>query len=463
MRTKLTLTSNAVRLFSCTRSYGGALVALACLSFNVALAQSTGTIQGVVKDPSGASVAAAEVVLISSATQQKSQTKTNGVGAYSFVFLTPGGYSLSVDHSGFNHLVREKIVVDVAATVVVDVTLQVGAATQTVTVSSAADQLQSATSDLSQVVDNSMMNAMPLSSRNFTQILALSPGVTAGVIDAGALGRNSVNISANGARNWDNNVVMNGMNADNPMSQGFDDAPDKTGIPIPSPDAIEEFKVQTGLYDAQYGKEGGGTVNIVTKSGTNQFHGTGFEFFRNTALDANTFFENASGAPTPVFRQNQYGGTLGGPIVRNKLLFFASYQGTDQANGVSSSSDQTTYLPVMGNRTPQALARYMAVKLGPSGALQSHRIGSNINPVALTILNAKLPGGAYAIPNPCILTNATTGYCPISSPALFHEQQVIANGDINFTANQRLSLKTLYSRDPTSLPFPGEYKCTGFW
>ncbi len=462
MRAEFTLTSNAMRRFSCGRSYGVALAALACLSFNVAFAQSTGTIQGVVKDQSGANVPAAEIVLISSATQQKAQTKTNGVGAYSFVFLTPGEYSLSVDHPGFNHLVRERIVVDVAATVVTDVILQVGSVTQTLTISGAPDQLQTATSDLSQVVDNSMMNAMPLSSRNFTQILALSPGVTAGVIDAGALGRNSVNISANGARNWDNNVVMNGMDADNPMSQGFDDAPDKTGIPIPSPDAIEEFKVQTGLYDAQYGKEGGGTVNIVTKSGTNQFHGTAFEFFRNTALDANNFFENASGAPTPVFRQNQYGGTLGGPIVRNKLLFFVSYEGTDQANGVSSSSNQTTFLPAMGDRSAQALGAIYGGQTGAFGGVAIAPDGSNINPVALAILNAKLPNGSYAIPNPCILTNATTGYCPISSPALFHERQIIANGDMNFTEKQRLSLKTLYSRDPTSLPFQVSTNVLGF-
>jgi hypothetical protein len=426
------------------------------------VAQSTGSVHGLVKDTSGSIVPGARVVLTNAGTKQETQTLTNGAGAYAFAFVSPGEYALTVDHAGFNGFVRDKIPVDVAASVVVDVTLQVGTPTQTVTVSGAPDQLQAATSDLGQVVDNSMMNAMPLSSRNFTQILALSPGVTAGVIDAGALGRNSVNISANGARNWDNNVVMNGMNADNPMSQGFDDAPDKTGIPIPSPDAIEEFKVQTGLYDAEYGKEGGGSVNIVTKSGTNQFHGTAFEFFRNTALDANSFFQNASGAPKPTFRQNQYGGTLGGPVVRNKLLFFVSYEGTDQANGVSSSSNQTTYLPVMGNRSRQALGAIYGGQSGAFGGVAVAPNGSNINPVALSILNAKLPNGEYAVPSPCILTNATTGYCPISSPALFHEKQIIANGDFALAAKQRLSLKTLYSRDPTTLPFQVSTNVLGF-
>jgi hypothetical protein len=433
-----------------------------CLSAWTAAAQSTGSVHGIVKDASGAIVPSAIVALLSTATQQKTQTVTNEAGAYVFAFVPSGEYTLTVEKPSFKRFVREKLPVDVAANVAVDVTLQVGAPDQAITVTSAAEQLQTATSELSQVVDNSMMNAMPLSSRNFTQILALSPGVTAGVIDAGALGRNSVNISANGARNWDNNVVMNGMNADNPMSQGFDDAPDKTGIPIPSPDAIEEFKVQTGLYDAQYGKEGGGTVNIVTKSGTNQFHGTAFEYFRNTALDANNFFENASGVPTPVFRQNQYGGTLGGPIIRDKLLFFVSYEGTDQANGVSSSSNQTTYLPVMGNRSAQALGAIYGGQTGAFGGVAIAPDGSNINPVALTILNSKLPNGQYAIPDPCILTNSTTGYCPISSPALFHEKQIISNGDIVLTEKQKLSLKTLYSRDPTSLPFQVSTNVLGF-
>ncbi len=427
-----------------------------------AVAQSTGTVHGIVKDASGAIVPGASVVLINTATQQKAKTVTNGAGTYTFAFVPAGVYTITMDHAGFSRFVRDSIPVDIAAALVVDVNLQVGSPTETITVTGAPEQLQSATSDLGHVVDNTMMNAMPLSSRNFTQILALSPGVTANVIDAGALGRNSVNISANGGRPWDNNVVMNGMNADNPISQGFDDAPDKTGVPVPSPDAIEEFKIQTGLYDAEFGKEGGGTVNIVTKSGTNQFHGSAFEFFRNTALDANSFFQNASGAPKPIFRQNQYGGTIGGPIVRDKLLFFVSYQGTDQANGISTSSNQTTYLPVVGGRSRQALGAIYGGQTGAFGGVAVAPDGSNINPVALTILNAKLPNGQYAIPSPCVLTNATTGYCPISSPALFHEKQIIGNGDVTLTAKQRLTLKTLYSRDPTSLPFQVSTNVLGF-
>jgi hypothetical protein len=438
------------------------LLSTACCLAAAALAQSTGTVQGVVKDTSGAVVPGAVVALTDNATHQQTQAITTSAGAYSFAFVAPGAYSLTVDHSGFNRFVRNGITVDVAGVAVVDVQLQVGATNETVTVTGATQQVQSSTSDLGHVVDNTMMTSLPLSSRNFTQILALSPGVTANVIDAGALGRNSVNISANGARPWDNNVILNGMNADNPMSQGFDDAPDKTGIAVPAPDAIEEFKVQTGLYDAEFGKEGGGTINIVTKSGTDQFHGTAFEFFRNTSLDANNFFQNETGSPRPVFRQNQYGGTLGGPVKKDKIFFFASYQGTNQANGESSSSNKTTFLPVLGNRSPQALGAIYGGETGVFGGVPIAANGSNINPVALALLNAKLPSGQYAIPSACVLTNPTTGYCALSSPAFFNEKQIIANGDMILTSKQHLSLKTLYSRDPTSLPFEGSTNVLGF-
>jgi hypothetical protein len=429
---------------------------------NISFAQSTGTVRGTVKDPSGAIISGAKAVLTNGSTHQQLHTITADAGTYSFIFLPPGNYSLKIEQSGFSSFVRNDITVDVAGVFIVDAALQLGKTTDTVTVAEAPEELQTGTSDLGHVVDNTMMNAVPLSSRNFTQILALSPGVTANVIDAGATGRNSVNISANGARPWDNNVVLNGLNADNPMSQGFDDAPDKTGVPVPSPDAIEEFKVQTGLYDAEFGKQGGGTVNMVTKSGGAELHGSAFEFFRNTALDANSFFQNASGAAKPIFRQNQYGGTLGGPLVKDKVFFFLSYEGTNQANGISSSSNKTTFLPVVGDRTAQGLGAIYGGQTGVFGGAAIASNGSNINPVALALLNAKLPNGQYAIPSPQVLTSATTGYSAISAPAIFNENQIIGNGDVQLTDKQRLSLKTLYSRDPTALPFQSSTTVLGF-
>ncbi len=438
------------------------VLSLSLLFSGSTLAQSTGSIRGVVKDPSGALVPEAKVSLKNISTQGKTEVQTTGSGNYSFALLPPGEYLLTVEHPGFKRYDRQNLTVDVTGVRVVDVTLEVGSAADSVDVTAEAEQLQTSTSDLGHVVDNTMMNAVPLSSRNFTQILALSPGVTANVIDAGATGRNSVNISANGARPWDNNIVLNGLSADNAMSQGFDDAQDKTGVPVPSPDAIEEFKVQTGLYDAEFGKQGGGSVNMVTKSGGAQFHGSAFEFFRNTALDANSFFQNASRGSKPIFRQNQYGGTLGGPIVRERLFFFLSYQGTNQANGISSSSNKTTFLPVVGDRSAQALGTTYGGKAGIFGGVPIAQNGSNINPVALNLLNRKLPNGQYAIPSPCVVTTATAGYCAFSAPAIFNENQAIANTDYSISSKQRLSIKTLYSRDPTQLPFQTSTTVLGY-
>jgi outer membrane receptor protein involved in Fe transport len=439
-----------------------ALIAILFLSVNAATAQSSGAVSGVVRDSSQAVIPAATVVLTNTATQQVMRTVSNSSGAYTFAFVPAGTYRLNVDREGFKTLVRDGIRVDVAGVAVVDAVLEVGATAQTVAVTGVPPQLQTTTSSLGTVVDNAMMQSVPLSSRNFTQVLTLSPGVTANVVDAGAIGRNSVNISANGGQPWDNNVVLNGLDADNPMSQGFDDAPDKTGIPVPAPDAIEEFRVQTGLYDAEFGKEGGATVNIVTKSGTSQFHGSAYEFFRNTALDANGFFQKATGSPKPVFRQNQYGGTLGGPLVKNRAFFFVSYQGTAQADAISSSSNITTFLPVLGDRTQKTLGALYQGQTGVFGGVPIAADGSNINPVALAVLNAKLPNGNYAIPDPQVTVNSLTGYSSLSAPAIFNENQIIANGDVTLTPKQSLSFKSLYSRDPESLPFQTSTNLLGF-
>jgi hypothetical protein len=422
-------------------SLTGLLIQICTFVFCCAIAvraQSTGTVRGVVKDSGRALLPNATVTLTNPGTDRKLQTTTSTVGAYSFTFVSPGEYRVTVDVPGFASFVRDQIPVDVAGVAVIDATMQVEGTKQVVTITDTPPQLQTASSSLGTVVEQKMMESVPLSSRNFTQILTLSPGVTANVLDAGALGRNSVNISANGGRPWDNNIVLNGMDADNPMSQGFDDAQDKTGVPVPSPDAIEEFKVQTGLYDSEFGKEGGGTVNIVTKSGTNQVHGTVFEFFRNTALDANGYFQKATGSPKPVFRQNQYGATLGGPIIKDKVFFFGSYEGTAQANAISSTSNMTTFLPVLGDRTPQAIGRLWGDQAVVFGGVAVAADGSNINPVALALINAKLPNGQYAIPAPQVLTSSTVGYSSLSPPAIFNEKQFIGDGDVILSIKQSL-------------------------
>jgi len=432
----------------------GAMAVFALLS-GVALAQSNGTVKGIVKDASGAILPGVSVTLTNKGTQRVQTALTTEVGSYVFPTLPPGTYSVTFDLQGFKKFVRDNVTVNVTETVNVDANLVVGDVTSEITVSEQASLVQTTTSSLGRVVEQVMVTGVPLSSRNFTQILALSPGVASELPDAGALGRNSVNISANGARPWENSVIFNGMVADNRNSLGFDDAADKTGIPVPSPDAIEQFKVQTGLYDAENGKQGGANVNIVTKTGTNELHGSLFEFFRNDALNANDFFRNRNGQPKSILRQNQFGGTIGGPIVRERTFFFFSYQGTRQRNGLSNASQRTTFLPLLADRTRLGLGALYGGRAGQQGGVAVAQNGSNINPVAMAVLNAKLPDGTYAVPDPQAVLPNGSGFSTFSKVSIFKEDQIVADVDHTFGSRNRFSVKVFYANLPSSLPFTG--------
>ncbi len=431
----------------------GTVMAFVLLSGSV-FAQSNGSVKGVVKDSTGAILPGASVSLTDKATQRLQNTLTTEVGSYVFAAVPPGNYSLSFEMPGFKKLTRENVTVNVRETVSIDVNMEIGAVASEVTVSEEAPLIQAQSAALGRVVEQVLVTGVPLSSRNFTQILALSPGVASDVPNAGAFGRNSVNISSNGARPWENSVVFNGMIADNANSGGFDDDNDKNGIPVPSPDAIQEFKVQTALYDAENGRQGGATVNIVTKTGSNSIHGSAFEFFRNDALNANDWFRNKLLQPKGVLRQNQYGATIGGPLKKDHTFFFVSYQGTRQANGISSFSTKTTFLPVVGNRTAADLGRIYAGKAGQQGGVAILPDGSNINPIAVKFLNAKLPDGSYLIPDPQLVTpGAVTGQSSYALESIFHEDQILGNIDHSFSDKHRGAFKFFYAHLPSTLPF----------
>src|SRR5215813_2991590 len=218
--------------------------------------------------------------------------------------------------------------------------MTVGGATEIVTITSEAALLDTQDPALGKVTNELTVSSLPLVTRNYTQIIGLSPGVSTEVTDATVLGRGAGSeaagengFSVHGGPTSDNNYQVNGVEVNDLMGSGSFSG----GIVVPNPDTIQEFKVQTGQYDASFGRNAGANVNLVTKGGTNEFHGTVFEFFRNDALNANDFFFNTTGTKRPVLKQNQFGFTLGGPIKKDKLLFFGSYQGTRQINGVSNS------------------------------------------------------------------------------------------------------------------------------
>ena len=222
--------------------------------------------------------------------------------------------------------------------------------------------------------------------------------------------------------------------------------------PFLTPDAIEEFKIQTSQYDAGSGRNPGANVEVVTKSGTNSFHGAAWEFLRNTDLDANDFFRKRSDLPRAVMRQNQFGFSIGGPIVKNKLFFFGSYQGTRQVNGLSSVSTSTPFTPpqLFGvDRSTATAATYGAIFCNVNGgkAVNGGAVacdGSNINPVSLMYLQQKLPNGQYWIPNP----QTPSGSSIFSDPAIFNEDQFVANLVYVVTPRNTLSVKMFHSHDP---------------
>ena len=298
----------------------------------------TGAIAGSVVDPSGAVLPKAELSVVNDDTHAARSVATSSEGAFRISLLPPGNYSISAQASGFAGREMRAVHVGASETVTVELKLAVGATDQTLDVSAVSDLAQTESSTLGRTVDEKTIQELPLANRNYTQIVALSPGVVVEVPNAAALGRNSQNVSANGNKTTSNNFQFNGIDANNLSQNSATGYQSEVGTAIPAPDTIEEFKVQTGGFDAGYGRGAGANVDVISKAGSNQWHGSLWEFLRNDALNANDFFAKRNGQARPVLKQNQFGGTIGGPIRRDKLFFFAAYQGSTQRNGDSSLS-----------------------------------------------------------------------------------------------------------------------------
>ncbi len=306
-------------------------------------AAAGGSISGTVKDRSGAVVPKATVTVTNSATGIRQAVPTNAAGAYSFQDLPVGPYKVEIAAAGFSLYRRTGIMVDVNAALVVDAVLELGENTQAVTVTESAVETETANTQLGDVITSATVAALPLNGRSFTDLLALQPGVLPGTtitsLTVQGLGQsvfspsgdlNPGALSINGQRESANGFMINGADAEETGSLA--------AAIVPNLDAIAEFRILSANFDAEYGKYTGGQINVVTKSGTNEFHGDVFEFLRNTDLDSRNFF-----SPTRAkFIQNQFGAAAGGPRVRNKIFFFSDYQGTPQVQGVDTGLDSRT-------------------------------------------------------------------------------------------------------------------------
>lgn len=353
---------------------------------SMCVAAPTGTILGTVRDQSGASVSGAQVMIRSTLTNQSRSTSTDDRGNYIATALPLGAYLIEVTYTGFKSATAGEITLQVDQQARIDFTLEVGDASTKVQVSDIVSLVSTDTSSVGQVIDNKKIVDLPLNGRNFTQLAALTPGaLTTQVTGTSAPLTGSTTVQVSGSQYMKTEFLFDGISS---QEQGLD------GIQfLPSVDAVAEFKVQSNSFAAEYGR-GAAIINATIKSGTNEFHGVLFEFLRNDKLDARNFFSPSRG----VFKQNQFGGTLGGPIVRNRVFFFGNYEGMRLRRGLTRNTlvpsaqwragdfsslptqlrDPLSQAPIPGNRIPQSsisptsvnLLQFVPLPNSPSGTFQ---------------------------------------------------------------------------------------------
>ena len=370
-----------------------AAILLCCIDPITAQTPGTGAISGAVLDPTNRVVTNAEVTVVNQQTHASRQVRTSSEGLFRAALLLPGLYSVSVNSPGFAGSSATEVQVVSGEVSSIAVTLRVASTRVDVQVNGGADRTELESSTIGGLVDTTAMETLPLSSRNYTQIIGLSPGVVADLPTATTLGNGTQNVASNGATPTANNIQFNGIDANNlqensaALAQNYE-----VGTAIPAPDTIQEFRVQTANYDAAYGRGSGASVDLVSKSGSNQIHGSAWEFVRNNVFNANDFFSKLAGQPRADLKQNEFGASIGGPIRKDHTFLYGAYQGVSQANGLGTA--QTAVMPVFtSDRSAAALGAQFcpaghlddsgqpsAGYLTAAGGTQIACDGSNINP-----------------------------------------------------------------------------------
>ena len=372
-------------------------VLLLALSASTLFAQDTGTIFGAINDASGAVVAGAKVTLLNIDTNISQETHSDASGEYIFTPVRIGNYTVKVEMSGFSTGVRPGLILNVQQRMRLDFTLNVGAVDQSIEIKAESPLLDTSTSSIGYVVQHKSILELPLNGRDYQQLAVL----TAGTAPTGGISRGTADFSANGARPLNNNFLLDGVDNN---SYVLDLQSFSSQSVAPSIDALQEFKVQNNNFSAEFGRYGGAVINATLKSGTNELHGSMFEFLRNDVLDANNFFNNTAGRSLPAFRQNQFGGTAGGPLARNKLFLFGSYQGTRIAQGVTAVSTVPTQaehngvfpLPIYDPATtrPNPAGSGSIRDLFPANTIPAARFDATGKKVADVYPATNLPGAA---------------------------------------------------------------------
>jgi hypothetical protein len=319
----------------------GLCLCLCGIGINLPAQSTTGSILGTVTDASGAVVPGATIAVTNMDTNISTSLQTNGAGSYVATLLPIGRYSVTVEAKGFKKDVSSDIQVNVQDRVRLDFTLQVGSIIDTVEVQSAAPLLQTDSSNLGQVVESKRIDDLPLNGRFFSRLAVLTAGTVP--TPTGARDEATGGFSANGVRPYQNTYILDGMD-NNSLSEDL--VSQASYVVGPPPDAIAEFRVQTNSMSAEFGRSGGAVLNVNIKAGTNDFHGTVYEFLRNSAMDAKNYYDSPD-SPIPPFKQNQFGFSVGGPVIKNKTFFFADYQGTR----IRTSQTSLASVPAVGWRS----------------------------------------------------------------------------------------------------------------
>ncbi|MGI8991603.1 MAG: carboxypeptidase regulatory-like domain-containing protein [Bryobacteraceae bacterium] len=379
------------------------ILALFAVSLSAALAQiSTGTIAGTVEDASGAVIPNAEITIKQAATGESRATRTNASGAFNMPFLQPGVYAVTAAAGGFKAKLLSGIALQVDQTANLRIPLEIGASTETVEVTGAAPLADTATSSLGQVIENKQILDLPLNGRN-PFALGLLSGNTTPMFGMGS----NLPFIAGGGRFSANEVTLDGVDNNTVSNAG---AIGRNGIAVvPSVDAVQEFKVKTSTFSAEFGHAAGAVVNATIKNGTNEFHGVLFEFLRNNALDANNFFSNAAGQPRAAFHQNQFGFAAGGPVLipklyngRNRTFLFADYQGLRQN---TSAGRSVTDVPPATLRAGDFSSVKTPIydpatrRVGPTGNVIADPFPGNIIPTNRLNPSAVAIAGLIPLPN----------------------------------------------------------------
>jgi hypothetical protein len=451
----------------CRRSLFLAVLAMAfCLTAPFAGAQSTGgRIRGTVMDPSGGAVTAATVTLINEATHATREVRSGANGEYIFIEVPVGSYEIDLTLQGFKKYVRKGIVLDLNQVLTVDITLQLGGSTEVVEVTGAPPVVDTTSTQLGAIVNERASTQLPLNQRDVYQLLQLQPGVQSQLGQDLFYGSSKAGVvTVNGGRGRSNNYSVNGGDGNDLF----------VNIPAvqPSPDSIEEFRVITNNFDAEYGRNSGAVVNVVTKSGTNDLHGSFYEFFRNDVLNAHQFSFSPTPIPKTPFKQNQFGGTLGGPIKKDKTFIFGSYEGRRIVNGEVSqpvpvptaaevkNGDFSSGSPFSGTLTDNTVATVLQNRPGCANAVSAAG-GAAI--AAGTAYSAIFPGNQ--IPTACFdpVALSLLQYMPGaggSASTIFTVPENRDRGDQfqirldhSFTNNQKLSVYYYFDDDNALDPF----------